>query len=265
MKNMIIFWCLLLGISMQAQEGKQFTIDLSTPGKKGVLKMQNQKGPVAIKGTNRKDILIKYSSVEDENIKMEKQDNGLTKISGGSPGFEVIERDNKVSIESGFLSQKGLKFDIEVPTEFDLEIQAFMGGDVKVENIKGEVVIENFNGGIEASNISGSLIANSFNGSIKASFNQISTDTPMAFTNHNGDVDLSFPASLKATFKVKTEMGDLYTGFEMDVKQEEMKKENKEGKWQHAFLGGWINAQVNGGGPEIKIKSHNGDVYIRKN
>lgn len=265
MKNLMLLLSLFFLCGLQAQESKQFTLELSTPGKVGTLKVQNQNGPILIKGTNRKDILIKYKSLEDENIKMEKQEDGLTKISGGTPGFDIIEQDNVVTIESGFMSRKGIDFYIEVPTAFNLNVQAFMQGDVKVENIKGEVVIENFNGGIEALNISGHVIANSFNGPIKASFAQVSADTPMAFTNHNGDVDITFPANLKATFKVKTDMGDLYTGFEMDVMQEEMKKENKEGKWQRTFLGGWINATVNGGGPEIKVKTHNGDVYVRRN
>lgn len=263
MKYVIFFLSFLICAGLEAQENKQFTIDLSEPGKKGQLQIRNQQGPVEIKGTSRKDILISYQSLEEEEVKMTKADNGLTKISGGGPGFDVIEQNNKVEIQSSFMN-KGVKFAIEIPLEFDVNVQAFMKGDVKVDNIKGEVVIENFNGGIEANDISGHVIANSFNGPIKVSFNQVTPDAPMAFTNHVGDVDLSFPASLKASFKIKADQGDLYTGFEMNVTQEELKTENKEGQWKRTFLGGWVNAKVNGGGPEIKIRSHNGDVYIRK-
>lgn len=263
MKYIIFLLSLWLGVGLYAQDGRQFTIDLSNPGQKGLLNISSQHGPVIIKGTNRKDILIQYQSLEQEGIKFTEMENGLTKISGGAPGFDVYEQDNKVQIESSFMN-KGVSFNIEVPVAFDISVQAFMQGDVKVENVKGEVVIENFNGGIEATGISGHVIANSFNGPIKVSFNEVTPDTPMAFTNHNGNVDLTFPANLQADFKVKTDMGDLYTGFEMDVTQEQLQKENKEGKWQRTFLGGWINARVNGGGPEIKVKTHNGDVYIRK-
>lgn len=263
MKYVIFFLSILMAAGIQAQGDKQFTIGLSNPGQKGQLRISNQQGPVEVKGTNRKDILIKYHSLEGDQIKMTKADNGLTKISGGAPGFDVIEQDNKVRVESSFMN-KGVKFSIEVPMTFDLDIQAFTEGDIVVENIKGEVVIENFNGGIEATGISGHVIANSFNGPITVSFNEVTPDTPMAFTNHNGIVDLSFPANVKASFKVKADHGDFYTGFEMDVIQEELKTENKEGKWNRTFLGGWVNAKVNGGGPEIKVKSNNGDVYIRK-
>lgn len=262
MKYVIFLLSILIGVGLEAQEGKQFTVELSTPGKRGQLKIKNQKGTVEVKGTNRKDILIRYNSAESTEITFTPAENGLTKISGGQPGFDVIERENEVLIESGFMDG-GVNFYVEAPMDFDLNVQAFMKGEVKVENVKGEVVIENFDGGIKALGISGHVIANTYNGPINVTFDQINTDTPMAFTTYHGEIDLTFPSNLKATFKVKTDHGDFYTGFEMDVAQEELKQENKEGKWSRTFLGGWINANVNGGGPEIKVKTYHGDIFIR--
>ena len=45
MKYVILFLSLFLFCGLQAQEGKQFTLELSNPGKSGQLKIQNQKGP----------------------------------------------------------------------------------------------------------------------------------------------------------------------------------------------------------------------------
>ena len=40
---------------------------------------------------------------------------------------------------------------------------------------------------------------------------------PMAFANLNGDVDVTFPADLKATVRLHADNGEIYSDFDVDV------------------------------------------------
>ena len=104
----------------------------------------------------------------------------------------------------------------------------------------------------------------SYNGDVKATFDKVTDGTPMSFSTYNGDVDLSFPAAIKGTFKMKTEQGEIYTGFEMKiVSSGPIKQEDKKGGFK-LKIDEWKRGDVNGGGAEITARSQNGDIYIRK-
>jgi hypothetical protein len=45
-----------------AQSGNEFTVPLSDPAKKGKLKAQINYGSINVKGTARKDVLVKYTT-----------------------------------------------------------------------------------------------------------------------------------------------------------------------------------------------------------
>ncbi len=256
---------LLLGpLFLAAQAENEISVPLSKPGERGKLIVDIKKGPITVKGTNRSDILVRYSSREDIEPRMEEAAGGLKKISGGMAQLEILEKNNQVYIESGSWN-KGLELYVEVPRDMDLNLKTYHDGDTKINNIKGELVIESFHGPITAENISGSLVANTYHGPIKASFVQVTPKTPMAFTTFHGDVDLTLPAGAKASFKLKTERGDVYTGFDMQLSAPEIKrKKDEEGSWSKTVIDGWITGTINGGGPEFLMKNYHGDIFIRK-
>ncbi len=262
MKYLIIILVTSLFLPLRAQEMQTINIPLSDPGKRGRLEVQIMKGPVTVIGTSRKDVLVKYQPMGSQGIKMEDVGGGLKKISGGFSNLEISESHNRVDVESHNMN-KGMKVIIEVPVSFDLEINTFNDGNVLVENIKGEVTAEAHNGKIEARKISGSVIASSFNGGIKLQFDELAANTPLAFTNYNGEIDITLPASTKADFKFKMMQGDIYTAFDMNIKPVMLK--NKDEDSGGFSLDGWMSGTINGGGPEFRIESHHGDIYIRKN
>ena len=260
MKNYpMIMLCLLATFSMTAQDWQSLTVPLSTPGKRGRLEIQNMKGPVTVKGADRQNLLVKYQALGSQEIKVEDVGGGLKKISGGFSNLEVSEKNNRVEIQSNNFN-KGMKIEVEVPADFDLDIHTMNHGNVWIENIRGEATIEALNGRVDAMKISGSVVASSFNGGIRVQFDQLTADTPLAFTNFNGEIDLTLPSSSKADFKFKMMQGDIFTAFDMDIKPE-MIKQKEEGGFS---LDGWMVGKINGGGPVVRIESHHGDVYIRK-
>lgn len=255
---------LLLAVQMACAQDYDFSVPLSDASKRGTLTVDIKKGPVTIKGTNRQDVYVKYKSLDDGKVKISDADKGgMKKISGAVAGLEAGEQNNKVYVESESWN-KGLSLYIEVPRGFDLEVQSYNDGDIDIDNIAGKVAIETFNGKITAKNIEGSVVANTYNGSVVVTFTKITGNTPMNFITFNGKVDITLPADAKANLKMKSEQGDIYTDFDMQVtKSQAPEKKESNGKKQ-LFVSGWVTGAINGGGPEFTMQNYNGDIYIRK-
>ncbi len=108
---------------------------------------------------------------------------------------------------------------VEVPSTIDMKIKTYNDGDLDVSSITGTVELINYNGAITATGISGTVIAETYNGDIKIAYDKLTPDTPLSYANYNGDIDLTFPAGLKASFKMKTKQGEIYSGFDAQVKK----------------------------------------------
>jgi hypothetical protein len=266
--TLITLGLIMIGSAAFAQGGNEFTVPLSDPAKRGKLKAHLNYGSITVKGTGRKDILVKYKAEsEDENKhrgKNGKNLEGMKRVSGGGMDLEASENNNYVKISSDSWNNK-MDLEIEVPSGFDLDIHTYNDGDLVISNIQGELALTNYNGEITAMNISGTAVATTYNGDIKITFDKITDNTPMAYSTYNGDIDLTMPAATKATFKMKTEQGEIYTGFDMDITSSGpvQKKDSKSGTFK-IVIDDWKKGNINGGGAEVTMKNYNGDIYIRK-
>jgi hypothetical protein len=272
MKNKIItiVSVLVLGVTAAwAQGGNEFTIPLSDPAKRGTLKAHLNYGSITVKGTARKDVLVGYKQEKDDddddrNKKSGSTTDGLKRIGGGGMEIEASENNNMVKVGSDSWNTK-TNLIIEIPSNMDLKVSTYNDGDIMITNIQGEVELTNYNGEITALNISGSVVATTYNGEIKVTFDKVTDGTPMSYSTYNGDIDITFPASLKATFKMKTDQGEIFTGFDMAVGSSGpvQKKDGKSGGFK-LVIDEWKKGDVNGGGAEITMRNYNGDIKIRK-
>ena len=281
-KKLIITGLILAGLVLMAsqailaQAANEFTVPVSDPAKRGKLKAHLNYGSISVTGTARKDVLVRYTSAEedDDNDSKSKDDNsganssdsrdGLKRIGGGGMDLEVTENNNQVTVKSKSWHHK-LNLEIEIPSGMDLELHTYNGGDLMVSNVDGEHALSNYNGNITALNISGSVVASTYNGEIKVTFDKVTTQTPMSYSTFNGDIDLTFPSTVKATLKMKTEQGEIFTGFDVKLTSSGpvQMKDSKAGVYK-VVLDDWKRADVNGGGPEFTMKNYNGDILIRK-
>lgn len=281
---LITFGVILITSSIaNAQSNSEFTVPLSDPAKRGKLKAHLNFGSITVKGTARKDVLVKYKSGEDDcegcennkdkdrshNKNRNNNDNsskseGLRKIGSSGMDLEVTENNNFVKVQSDSWNHK-VDLEIEVPSGFDMEVHTYNDGDLIVTNVQGDLELTNYNGEITALNISGAIVATTFNGEVKVTFDKVKEGAPMSFTTFNGDLDLTFPAALKASFKMKTEQGEIFTGFDMKMTSAGpvQKKDAKSGVYR-VTVDDYKRGDVNGGGAEIMLKNHNGDIYVRK-
>lgn len=291
MKNKVNRWSwvvammmLLITAAAYAQDTGEIPVPLTDPAKRTKIKVYINYGSVTVKGTARKDVLVKYSQRSDDDHNDDDDDddddnrnrnnnnnngnkdskNGLRRIGGGTLDLEVSENANYVKIQSDSWSNR-CDLTIEIPSGADMNVHTYNDGDIIISNVQGEIELNNYNGEIAAENISGSVVATTYNGEIKVTFDKITEGTPMSFVTYNGDIDVTFPATLKASLKMKTQQGEILTGF--DVKLTPVNpviKDSKAGGTYKVTLDEWVRGDVNGGGPEFIMRNYNGDILVRK-
>lgn len=252
-----LLFAFLLPALAWSQAGKEIRIPFSNPGEKGKVNIRVNRGSVNIKGSDHREVLVSYQTRNGEALKLVGDKDGLQKIVGGVPNIKISEGDNQIWINSEDLKNT-VDFTILVPRKTDLEMWVMMDGQVVISDIEGEITSECVNGPITATGISGTLIANSFNGDIKIEYDKVTTDTPLSYTTYNGNLDLTFPADFKANLKMRSDNGEIFTGFNMELSQGNFKDD------KGTYVDGWIKGQINGGGPEIMLKNYTGNIYIRK-
>jgi hypothetical protein len=248
-----------------APAAQQLTVPLSEPGKPFTLEARIFNGSITLQSYEGKDVVIDIHTEKDD----DKDDNGGTggmkRIGGGSLDFSAEEHDNTVSIHAP-MSEKLRAITIKIPQgSTKIRLATVQDGDIEVRDVSGEIEISNVNGGISATGIAGSVVANTVNGDIIVKFKSIDPKAPMGFTSVNGKIDVLFPADIKANVKLKSDRGEMYSDFDIAVDKTQPKVEkNTEEHYYSVKIEDWVYGKINGGGPEMLMKTMQGDIYIRK-
>jgi hypothetical protein len=249
--------------SKYQQSSQEVEIPLSKPGERGTLKVDSRNGRITIKGYDGATVkvkIIKYEKKVDRNT----SEGGMRLVSSGGFNFEAAESNNVVEVENEGWNNRA-DFEIMVPKNFDIQAQTYNNGHIIISEIEGELDIESYNGSITLQSISGSASASTYNGPVKVSFDAVKADVPMTFNTYNGDVDISVPDGTKFSTKMRTNR-DIYTDFEnftlSNPEPTTRRSDNRRGysiKYEN-----WVQGDLNGGGPEVTMKTRNGNIYIRK-
>jgi hypothetical protein len=202
---------------------------------------------------------------EDQDKEEQAKKAGLKQIPLASSGLTVEEDNNRVSVELESF-RRAYDLVIKVPAGSSLKLETTNMGEIRVENVSGEVEVENMNGPITLQNVSGTVVASTTNGDIEAVLARVAPDKPMSFATFNGDVDVTLPPDAKASLRLKSQEGDVYSDFDLALKAAPVKTEES-GKSSGRFRVSIERAAVgtiNGGGGEMKLETFNGNIYIRK-
>lgn len=264
MKNTILIVVLFLAsvVTLHAQ-GEKIEVDLTQPGKPYSLELSLIHGSIKVLKHSGNNIIIEATNAGKKTSSTTKD--GMRKISsGGSFEFTVEENANKIKVRSGLLLNS-IAVTLHVPANGTFNLKTINDGNILVENVDGVFELTNVNGKITLNNVSGSAVANTINGDIKASFIKANSNTPMAFSTLNGNIDLSFPATYKTNIKAKTDQGDIYSDFEVAALKTSANVSKKTSNgYTKIESSEWVSGAINGGGAETMLKTFHGDIFIRK-
>ena len=244
-------------------------VTFSDPSQPGFVKIYVESGSITVKGYNGKEVIVEAklrgeSAQPTEEIPDKAR--GMKRITANQTGLVVEEEDNEMTIYVGG-NDNDVDLSVQVPMQISLKLHCNEGGDVLVENVSGEIEAANSEGNLTLRNISGSAVANAYDGDLAVSFDQIDPGKPMSFSSYDGDVDVTFPSTVKAMVMIKANDGEIYSDFEIDLKtspRQQVKDERKAGGRYRISFGEFVTGNINGGGPEYQFITYDGNVYIRK-
>lgn len=198
--------------------------------------------------------------------KKERSHEGMRLITAALTGLTVEEDNNTVTVNTDSWKY-AVDLTIQVPYASSLELSSSVDGKIVVENVTGEIEANGGNGSVILRNVSGNAVVHTMNGDIEAVLSKVPADKPLSFSNMNGDIDITLPADIKANVKMKSQIGNIYSDFDVVLMRAAQKAESAEktekGQFRISFDKG-IYGTINGGGQEITLTTFNGDIFIRK-
>jgi DUF4097 and DUF4098 domain-containing protein YvlB len=178
----------------------------------------------------------------------------------------VEEENNEVSISTDS-TMRTIDLTISVPAHTSLKLSSVNSGDIVVTGVDGELDVNDVNGAVTLNNVSGSAVAHALNGRVLATFTRVN-QKPMAFSSLNGDIDVTFPADLKANLSLKSDRGDIFSDFDVQLQttppQQTVEDGRGHGGKYRVKIDKVVHGTINGGGSELQFTNFNGGIYIRK-
>jgi hypothetical protein len=242
----------------------ELAIPLSHPGQPVVLVASGLQAQFTVEGYDGQQVLIDFTSEDgDEKEARHEAPPGMRRLSGAGSGLEAEEEDNRVRVSVDGQNEQHVR--IRVPKMTSVHVSGVNGDDIVVRGVTGQHELEHVNGAITATDVSGTVVAHTTNGDVKVTLARIDAGKPMSFVSFNGDVDVTFPPGLAASLTMRSDNGEVFTDFDVVVqKAAPTKREDRSGGRYRVSVEKSMKATVGGGGPEITLRTFNGDIYLRK-
>jgi DUF4097 and DUF4098 domain-containing protein YvlB len=245
--------------------GDRVVVTLSDPSRPSSIKASLINGGITVKAYEGKDIIVEAHPRGREDSDDEDRP-GPKRLNIATTGLNVEEENNQVNIGADAINRT-IDLVIQVPVHTSLHLRAVNDGDIVVTGVDGELDIDDVNGSVTLTKIAGSAVAHALNGKLLVSFTRIN-QKPMAFSSLNGDIDVTFPADLKANVSLRSDNGDVFSDFDVNMTPQSSQPvvedgRNHGGKYK-VKIDKTVRGTINGGGPEMQFTNFNGGIYIRK-
>jgi hypothetical protein len=248
-----------------AAPSQKISVPLSDPARPAVIKVHTITGGITVEGYGGREVTVETvgrSAAAEEPEAPDHEHAGMRRMPR-TTGLTADEDHNVVEIEAQpWRGGSGLR--LQVPVHSSLHLSCVNGCDIRVTGVEGELELHSINGSIEATDVAGSVVANTTNGSVKVALKRVDAGKPMAFSTLNGNVDVTFPPDIKALLRLRSGRGDVYSDFDLDTQGHLVSRvTTKEGR-HRIEAESEIQGTVGGGGPEILVKTFNGDILIHR-
>lgn len=177
-----------------------------------------------------------------------REDVGIWDLIGGRVAalqvhyYLQVPRNTSFSLENsnGEVRVRGTRGDLEAAT---------VNGDVEIIGVVGSLELQTTNGEIRLTGIQGSAVAETTNGGITAGFASVSERGTVDLGTTNGNVEVTFPANLRAGFEATTTNGRVsVNGFEI--------------KPRGTITSKSVLGVIGGGGARVALRTTNGNIDV---
>ncbi|HMD07292.1 MAG TPA: DUF4097 family beta strand repeat-containing protein [Candidatus Acidoferrum sp.] len=249
----------------EAQTGPdRVSVNLSDPARPAFIKASMVNGGITVKAYDGKEVIVEARTRNEER---EKPSGGPKRINVSTTGLSIEEENNEVRISTESYART-IDLTISVPVHTSVKLRAVNDGDITVTGVEGEIDVDDVNGAVTLNNISGSAVAHALNEHVHATFVKVNPQKPMAFSSLNGDIDVTFPADVKANVSIRSDRGDVFSDFDVQLQASAPKQEVEDGRGKggkyRVKIDKTVHGTINGGGPEYQFTNFQGQIYIRR-
>ena len=265
---------LMLGAQLLPAEtapDNRIKVPLGDPSRPAHVKAHLLSGSITVKGADIKEVIVEGQArthqVEEDDE--EKPEGNLRRIPMTSTGLsvEADSENNDVHISTDSM-RRPVDLTITVPVHTSLSLNTVNNGNIVVSGVEGDLEVSDVNGSITLTSISGSAVANAVNGNLLVTFSRVDPSKAMAFSSLNGTIDVTFPADIKANLSMRTENGEVYSDFDIQLQatpSQPTVEDNRGKRGRYVVrVDKTVRGTINGGGKEYQFKNFNGNIYIRK-
>lgn len=249
----------------ESQSGSdRVSVNLSDPSRPAFVKASSVNGSITVKAYDGKEVIVEARERNEEN---EKPSSGPKRLKISTTGLTVEEENNEVRISTESYART-IDLTISVPVHTSVKLRAVNDGDIMVTGLDGELDVDDINGAVTLNNVSGSAVAHALNGHVHVTFAKVNPQKPMAFSSLNGDIDVTFPADVKANVSIRSDRGDVFSDFDVQLQASAPKQEVEDGRGKggkyRVKIDKTVHGTINGGGPEYQFTNFQGQIYIRR-
>jgi DUF4097 and DUF4098 domain-containing protein YvlB len=260
----VILWP--AGLAAQSNVDR-VVVPLTDPARPVRLEAGLVNGSIIVKAHAAQSVIVEARARQRNEGEEDSRAGGKRRILIPTTGLTVEEENNEVHVGADSV-QRPVDLTIMVPARTSVNLRTVNDGNISVTGISGELDVDNVNGDVTLQDVSGYAVAHALNGELKANFKSIDPQKPMAFSSLNGDIEVTFPADLKANVSLASDQGEVSSDFDVQFQTRAPQQivedaRGKGGKFR-VRVDKTIRGTINGGGQEIQFKNFNGAIYIRK-
>ncbi|HEY2389983.1 MAG TPA: DUF4097 family beta strand repeat-containing protein [Candidatus Angelobacter sp.] len=253
--------------AQSTQSANRVSVPIADPSRPVMLRAHLVAGSITVKGADVKEVLVEAKARGEEDSDRESRAGNMKRIPMTSTGLNIESENNQIRISTDSI-QRATDLVITVPVHTSLSLHTVNDGNISVSGVDGEFDVNDVNGEVDLKNVGGSVVAHALNGHVAVTMNRIDPQKPMAFSSLNGDIDVTFPADLKANVSMRTDNGEVYSDFDVKLTannpQTTVEDNRGKGGKYSVKIDKNVRGTINGGGQEIQFKNFNGNIYIRK-
>jgi DUF4097 and DUF4098 domain-containing protein YvlB len=249
----------------EAQNGPdKVSVNLSDSTRPAFVKASSVNGGITVKAYEGKEVIVEARGRNEES---EKPSGGPKRLNISTTGLTVEEENNEVRIGTESYART-IDLTISVPVHTSVKLRAVNDGDIVVTGVDGDLDVDDINGAVTLNDVSGSVVAHALNGHVHVTFLKVNPQKPMAFSSLNGDIDVTFPADIKANVSIKSDRGEVFSDFDVQLQasapQQVVEDGRKQGGKYRVRIDKTVHGTINGGGPDYQFTNFQGQIYIRK-
>jgi DUF4097 and DUF4098 domain-containing protein YvlB len=253
----------------EAPGANHIVVPLADPSRPAEVRAHLLNGSITVKAYDGKEVIVDAKAREDgdEDEPEKKPEGNLHRIPVTSTGLSIEAEGNIVRVGTDSV-RRTVDLTLTVPVHSSLSLKTVNNGNITVTGVDGELDVNDINGEVTLNHISGSVVAHALNGRVLVTFSHVNPEKPMAFSSLNGDIDVTFPPDLKATVSMRTDNGEVYSDFDIQLQtttnQPTVEDNRGKGGRYTVRVDKTVDGNINGGGQKIQFKNFNGNIYIRK-